>query len=94
MIVYSVQDDNADNGCGLTYYALQKDAFKDAKAASRSEYNDKWTDEDTGQGRSIEVQKIWLVNNNKKGCVAMLNNLWYADKTETIAVFERGKRLR
>ncbi len=86
MIVYSIENDYADNGCGLTFYVFQKDAFKDAKAASKPEHH--------GKGRSIEVQKIWLVKNNTKGCVAMLNNLWYCDQTETIAIFEKGKRLR
>lgn len=95
MIVYHVPDywsGDPDAGTGEEFQATEEQAFEHARKESLKDRYDCRTRD--GEGCKMEVEKIWLIEPTREGCVAMLNGDSYFEKSEPIAVFENGKRIK
>lgn len=93
-VVYSVEDDNADNGTGLVFHGSLKEACDHARAVSSKPAEWDLMNPVIQWNKECRVHRIVLVKPTKKGCLCMLNSLWYAHDSKTIAVFRNGKRLK
>jgi hypothetical protein len=80
MIVYCIRDDGAPR-----YYASKTEAYREAREATASIDLD----------RVVEVERVTLVKFDKETIIRVINQQGgYVESSESIATFQKGRRIR